>query len=224
MRIGCGWLILKTFPKPLSWEEERDFLELLKNGDKQARDVLIERNLRLVAHVMKKYAVDADMDDLLSIGTIGLIKAVNTYNPEKASHLSTYAGRCIENEILMLFRAEKKTAKNVSLYDPIGTDKEGNEINLIDVIEAEEEDVVSALQLDSDIKKLYVYMKSVLSPRELEIIIERYGLLGGEEVTQREIAERLGISRSYVSRIEKKALCKLRECFLEGKLLEKSLV
>ncbi len=204
---------MKTFPEPLSKDEEKDFLKRLLEGDKQARDVLIERNLRLVAHVMKKYSyTDEDMDDLLSIGTIGLIKAVNTYNPDKANHLSTYAGRCIENEILMHFRAEKKTSRDVSIYEPIGTDKEGNEINLIDIIEAREEDVVGIMQLDSDIKKLYVYMKSVLTPRELEIIIQRYGLLG-DEVTQREIAKRLGISRSYVSRIEKKAIKKLRECF-----------
>ncbi len=211
---------MKTFPKPLSGEEEKSILELLKNGDKQARDILIERNLRLVAHVLKKYAyTDTDMDDLLSIGTIGLIKAVNTYNPDKASHLSTYAGRCIENEILMHFRAEKKTARDVSIYDPIGTDKEGNEINLIDVIEAAEEDVVGAMQQSDDIKKLYSYMKSVLSDRELQIVIWRYGLLGDDEMTQREIAKSLGISRSYVSRIEKKALSKLRECFEGEKLL-----
>lgn len=208
---------MKTFPKPLSQQEEQRYLLLWQNGDKAARDVLIERNLRLVAHVMKKFAyTDADMDDLLSIGTIGLIKAVNTYNPDKASRLATYAGRCIENEILMHFRSEKKVSREVSLYDPIGTDKEGNEINLIDVIEAEDEDVIGRMQLSEDITRLYVYMKRVLTPRELEIIVLRYGLSGGEEVTQREIAAKLGISRSYVSRIEKKALKKLRTCFEEA--------
>lgn len=208
---------MKTFPKPLSQQEEQHYLMLWQNGDKAARDVLIERNLRLVAHVMKKFAyTDADMDDLLSIGTIGLIKAVNTYNPDKASRLATYAGRCIENEILMYFRSEKKVSREVSLYDPIGTDKEGNEINLIDVIEAEDEDVIGHMQLSEDVTRLYVYMKRVLTPRELEIIILRYGLTGGEEVTQREIAAKQGISRSYVSRIEKKALKKLRTCFEEA--------
>ena len=208
---------MKTFPKPLSQQEEEHYLALWKNGDKAARDVLIERNLRLVAHVMKKYAYgEADMDDLLSIGTIGLIKAVNTYNPDKASRLATYAGRCIENEILMHFRSEKKISREVSLYDPIGTDKEGNEINLIDVIEAEDEDVIGQMQLSENITRLYIYMKSVLTTRELEILILRYGLAGKREVTQREIAANLGISRSYVSRIEKKALKKLRTCFAEA--------
>ncbi len=208
---------MKTFPKPLSQQEEEHYLALWKNGDKAARDVLIERNLRLVAHVMKKYAYgEAGMDDLLSIGTIGLIKAVNTYNPDKASRLATYAGRCIENEILMHFRSEKKISREVSLYDPIGTDKEGNEINLIDVIEAEDEDVIGQMQLSENITRLYIYMKSVLTARELEILILRYGLAGKREVTQREIAANLGISRSYVSRIEKKALKKLRTCFAEA--------
>jgi RNA polymerase sporulation-specific sigma factor len=208
---------LKTFPKPLSPQEEQQYLKLWQNGDKKARDVLIERNLRLVAHVIKKFSyTDEDMDDLLSIGTIGLIKAVNTYNPDKAGRLATYAGKCIENEILMFFRSKKKLSREVSLYDPIGTDKEGNEINLIDIIEAEDEDVIERLQFGENAAKLSLYMKQVLTPRELEIIVLRYGLVGGEEVTQREIARKQGISRSYVSRIEKKALRKLRMCFEEA--------
>jgi RNA polymerase sporulation-specific sigma factor len=208
---------LKTFPKPLSPQEEQQYLKLWQNGDKKARDVLIERNLRLVAHVIKKFSyTDEDMDDLLSIGTIGLIKAVNTYNPDKAGRLATYAGKCIENEILMFFRSKKKISREVSLYDPIGTDKEGNEINLIDIIEAEDEDVIERLQLGEDAARLSLYMKQVLTPRELEIIVLRYGLMDGEEITQREIARKQGISRSYVSRIEKKALKKLRMCFDEA--------
>lgn len=208
---------MKTFPKPLSPQEEQQYLKLWQNGDKKARDVLIERNLRLVAHVIKKFSyTDEDMDDLLSIGTIGLIKAVNTYNPDKAGRLATYAGKCIENEILMFFRSKKKISREVSLYDPIGTDKEGNEINLIDIIEAEDEDVIERLQLGEDAARLSLYMKQVLTPRELEIIVLRYGLMDGEEITQREIARKQGISRSYVSRIEKKALKKLRMCFDEA--------
>jgi RNA polymerase sporulation-specific sigma factor len=208
---------LKTFPKPLSQQEEQHYIKLWQAGDPTARNVLIERNLRLVAHVIKKFSCsEEDLEDLLSIGTIGLIKAVNTYNPDRAGRLATYAGKCIENEILMFFRSRKKLSKEVSIYDPIGIDKEGNEMNLIDVIEAQEEDVVGQLQLLEDVSKLSTYMKEVLTPREYEILILRYGLRGGEEVTQREIARKAGISRSYVSRIEKRALGKLRACFDEN--------
>ena len=175
---------------------------------------MIERNLRLVTHIIKKYALsDRDLDDLISIGTIGLIKAVDTFNPEKSSKLGTYAARCIENELLMMLRSDKKHAKDVSLYEPIGTDKEGNVIRLVDVIEGEELDVVE--RCDRSQKTLWVMqaLKEYLTPREQEILIMRYGLYGNEPVTQRELAQRLQISRSYVSRIEKKALQKLRNWY-----------
>ena len=208
---------MKTFQKPLSPEEEQYYLKKWKKGDKAARDILIERNLRLVAHVMKKYAfAEKETDDLLSIGTIGLIKAINTFDPDKSNKLATYAGRCIENEILMYFRTEKKLSREVSLYDPIGTDKEGNEINLLDICEAGDAAVDSELLLKEDIERLYNFCKSALSDRELEIVSMRYGLFDKEPLTQREIARIYGISRSYVSRIEKKALEKLKDCFLNG--------
>lgn len=164
---------------------------------------------------MKKYqGVEEDLDDLISIGTIGLIKAIHTFNGEKSNRLSTYAARCIDNELLMLLRSKKKTNKEVSLYEPIGTDKEGNEINLLDVIENEPVDVVDHYSLKEDIRKLYGLLDQVLSERELEVLKLRYGLYGEKELTQREIAKRLNISRSYVSRIEKNAVLKLRNCFL----------
>lgn len=205
---------LRTFSKPLTQAEEKTYLERLKQGDQGARNVLIERNLRLVTHIIKKYALsDRDLDDLISIGTIGLIKAVDTFNPEKSSKLGTYAARCIENELLMMLRSDKKHAKDVSLYEPIGTDKEGNVIRLVDVIEGEELDVVE--RCDRSQKTLWVMqaLREYLTPREREILIMRYGLYGNEPVTQRELAQRLQISRSYVSRIEKKALQKLRNWY-----------
>jgi RNA polymerase sporulation-specific sigma factor len=205
---------VKSFPKPLSTKEESDYLRRCKEGDKDARDKLIEHNLRLVAHIVKKYnMVDKETDDLISIGTIGLIKAIDTFDDEKGIRLATYASRCIDNELLMMLRSGKRLAKEVYLYDPIGSDREGNEINLLDIIEEAEFDIVENIVLEDDIKKLYHMIGKVLTDREREIICLRYGLSNRKEVTQREIANKLGISRSYVSRIEKKALKKLRECF-----------
>lgn len=205
---------LKTFPEPLTASEERYYLQKYTEGDLEAKHILIERNLRLVAHIVKKYQhLDEDSEDLLSIGTIGLIKAVSTFNLEKGNRLATYAARCIENEILMMLRGKKKTSKEVSLYEPIGTDREGNEIQLFDVIESDEEDTPSKVALKDDIKTLYEKVSSELSPRERLVLKMRYGLYEGEEYTQREIARQLGISRSYVSRIEKSAIEKLRTFF-----------
>lgn len=205
---------MKTFPPPLSAEEEQYYMQKYIEGDLEAKHILIERNLRLVAHVLKKYqSLDEDMEDLISIGTIGLIKAVVTFNPQKNNRLGTYAARCIENEILMMLRAKKKTSKEVSLYEPIGTDREGNEIQLYDIIEAEEDDAHTRIALKDDIRILYDRVESNLSPREKLVLRMRYGLYNEEEYTQREIAEQLGISRSYVSRIEKSAIEKLREYF-----------
>jgi RNA polymerase sporulation-specific sigma factor len=205
---------VKSFPKPLSTKEEADYLKRCKDGDKAARDKLIEHNLRLVAHIVKKYnMVDKETDDLISIGTIGLIKAIDTFDELKGIRLATYASRCIDNELLMMLRSGKRLAKEVYLYDPIGSDREGNEINLLDIIEEAEIDIIENIVLEDDIKKLYHIIGKVLTEREREIICLRYGLSNHKEVTQREIAGKLGISRSYVSRIEKKALKKLRECF-----------
>ena len=198
---------MKTFLKPLTPEEEKYYLQEYKQGSLEAKDILIQRNLRLVAHIVKKYqGAGEELDDLISIGTIGLIKAIQTFDFQKASRLSTYAARCIDNELLMLLRSKKKSSKEVSLYEPIGTDKEGNEISLLDVIETEPVDVVKNYSLKQDIDYLYQLLPKILSSREQEIIILRYGLYGKEELTQREIAKRLKISRSYVSRIEKNAL------------------
>ena len=205
---------MKTFPPPLSAEEERVYLQKYIEGDLEAKHILIERNLRLVAHVIKKYQhLDEDMEDLISIGTIGLIKAIVTFNPDKNNRLGTYAARCIENEILMMLRSKKKTSKEISLYEPIGTDREGNEIQLYDIIETDDDDAHSKIVLKDDNKTLYTKLESVLSPRERLVLKMRYGLYNQEEYTQREIALRLGISRSYVSRIEKSAIEKLREYF-----------
>ena len=211
---------MKTFSQPLSALEEAYYLQLLKEGNseeaRQAKNILIERNLRLVAHIAKKYQnVDEDMEDLISIGTIGLIKAISSFDAVRGK-LSTYASRCIDNELLMLLRSRKKNAREVSLYEPIGTDKEGNEINLLDIIEQEQTDVVEQLDLKENTKKLQCLLNEVLNDREREIIFLRYGLLTGKEVTQREIGEAPHISRSYVSRIEKRALLKLREGFENG--------
>ena len=205
---------MKSFPKPLSTKEEAEYLLRCKAGDKEERNILIEHNLRLVAHIVKKYSMtDKETDDLISIGTIGLIKAIDTFDEEKGIRLATYASRCIDNELLMMLRSNKRLNKEVYLYDPIGSDREGNEINLLDIIEETDTDVVENIVLEEDIKKLYKVIGKVLTDREREIIFLRYGLVGQREVTQREIAKKLGISRSYVSRIEKKALKKLRECF-----------
>ena len=207
---------MKTFLKPLTSEEESYYLQEYKQGNLEAKNILIERNLRLVAHIVKKYqGAPEEMDDLISIGTIGLIKAIHTFDAQKASRLSTYAARCIDNELLMLLRSKKKSNREVSLYDPIGTDKEGNEISLLDIIETEPVDVVKNYSLKQDIARLYQLLPKVLTTREREIIKLRYGLYGEQELPQREIAKRLNISRSYVSRIEKNALMKLR-CFFSS--------
>ncbi|MBR2409545.1 MAG: RNA polymerase sporulation sigma factor SigK [Lachnospiraceae bacterium] len=201
-----------SFPKPLDAKEEESLFAEFRAGDKKARDVLIEHNLRLVAHIVKKYTQpEKDCEDLISIGTVGLIKAVDSFDGSKGIRLGTYAARCIENELLMFFRAGKKTAKEVYLYDPIGTDKEGNAINLLEVIVAEEEDYTEQFERKEKLAVLPQLLKNHLEEREREIISLRYGISGGRELTQREIADRLAISRSYVSRIEKKALRKLRE-------------
>ena len=205
---------MKTFPKPLTVKEEKYYLQKYKEGDEEAKQILIERNLRLVAHVAKKYQhPDEDADDLISIGTVGLIKAVLTFDHTKNNRLAAYAARCIDNELLMMLRLKKKTSKEVSLYEPIGMDKEGNEISLLDIIETEPVDVVKNYSLKQDIAHLYQLLPKVLTTREREIIKLRYGLYGEQELTQREIAKRLNISRSYVSRIEKNAILKLRSFF-----------
>ena len=205
---------MKTFPKPLSHGEEKLYLKRCKEGDQTARNKLIEHNMRLVAHVVKKYQCqDYDTEDLLSAGTIGLIKAVNTFDVDKGSRLATYAARCVENEILMLLRAGKKRAKEVSLFEPIGTDKDGETVSLVDVIEMENPKTIDQLILDQDIKELYQAFDQKLTENEKQVISMRYGLFKGKEHTQREVAGVLGISRSYVSRIEKKAIGKLREEF-----------
>lgn len=208
---------MKTFLKPLTTEEETFYLRKCRQGDKAARDVLIERNLRLVAHIVKKYqGVDEDLDDLISIGTIGLIKAVSTYDMTKGSRLATYAARCIDNELLMMLRSRKKFSREVSLYEPIGTDKEGNEIHLLDIVEANEQDITDQCIHKERILQLYGCLREVLSPLEYEVIKYRYGLFGEKELTQRALGKRLGISRSYVSRIEKNAVLKLRDRFFSA--------
>lgn len=202
-----------SFPPPLSKEEEDDLLEKSRAGDRAARDKLIEHNLRLVAHIVKKYyRGNADQDDMISIGTIGLIKAVSTYQKGKGTHLATYASRCIENEILMFFRNQKKTAQDVFFSDPIDTDKDGNALTLVDVI-ADTGDISEEIDTKMKLERLRVVLPACLEDRERAIIELRYGLNGNEELTQREIAKQLGISRSYVSRIEKSALEKLRKQF-----------
>lgn len=205
---------MKTFQQPLTAKEEAIYLEQLGAEDakvrKKAKEVLVERNLRLVAHIAKKYQnVDEEMEDLISIGTIGLIKAIDSFDSSKGK-LSTYASRCIDNELLMMLRAKKKTSREVSLYEPIGTDREGNEISLLDIIEQEQLDIVARIEVQKQLGRLPDLIEGRLNDREKEIIRLRYGLADGHEVTQREIGRILGISRSYVSRIEKKALEKLR--------------
>ncbi len=205
---------MKTFQQPLTAKEEAIYLDQLNMEDdivrRHAKEILVERNLRLVAHIAKKYQnVDEEMEDLISIGTIGLIKAIDSFDAGKGK-LSTYASRCIDNELLMMLRAKKKTSREISLYEPIGTDREGNEINLLDIIEQDQVDVVDRMETEKRIKRLPDLIRVKLNDREKEIILLRYGLADGHEVTQREIGRILGISRSYVSRIEKKALEKLK--------------
>ena len=205
---------MQTFKQPLSKESELYYLKQSRAGDLEARNILVEYNLRLVAHIVKKYNnFERDTDDLISIGTIGLIKAINTYDIEKGNRLVTYASRCIENELLMMLRQERKCSREFSLYEPIGTDKEGNEINLLDIVEYEGTDITDHIILEDNIKQLYHAIASQLDSRELKVLTLRYGLFNSHPLTQREVAARLNISRSYVSRIEKKALSKLRRSF-----------
>ena len=200
-----------SFPKPLTDKEEKYYISLWEKGDEQAREILIERNLRLVAHIAKKYATATQsMDDYISTGTIGLIKAVNTYRSGKSVRLATYAARCIENEILMSIRASKKTSSEVSINLPIGTDKDGNEISLNDILGTDPDAVIDDINTRIQVRDMLNALGTVLTDREKQIIIHRYGILGTAPRTQREVAAYLGISRSYVSRIEKKALEKLR--------------
>ncbi len=205
---------MQTFPKPLTLEEEKIYLQKYQKGDLEARNVLIQRNLRLVAHMIKKYqGLEMEMDDLLSIGTIGLIKAVSTYDLSKGSRLATYAARCIDNELLMMLRNRKKFSKDISLYEPIGTDHEGNEIHLMDIIDGNDKDMTENYIEKEEINQLYRLIQKILTPLEYDVIKYRYGLYGEKELTQRVIGKRLRISRSYVSRIEKNAILKLRNSF-----------
>ena len=203
---------MNSFLPPLTAAEEKEYLQKYMEGDLEAKHILIERNLRLVAHVMKKYQnLNEDPEDLISIGTIGLIKAITTFDPTRNNRLAAYASKCIHNEILMMLRAKKKTSKDVSLYQSIGTDKEGNEISLLDILESSDGDIAEAMDFRKNLRRLYKIFDGTLTEREKRVLILRYGMFGGEEKTQREIAEKLHISRSYVSRIEKGALEKLKK-------------
>lgn len=207
--FSFGSYSINIFPNPLDKKEEKELIEKMLNGDKNARSKLIEHNLRLVAHIVKKFEhFDGDTDDLISIGTIGLIKGIDSFKPDKNNRITTYVARCIENEILMYFRSNKKNNKNVSLNDSIGYDKEGNEINLIDVIKDNSIEFDEIIHNQNNINCLLDVL-SILNKREKEIIIKRYGLFNNNELTQKEIAKTMGISRSYVSRIEKRALSKI---------------
>ena len=207
----CGSLKGDGFPKPLTQEEEKLYLSKFRNeGDLQAKELLIKHNLRLVAHVAKKYQGSDDSDDLISAGTIGLIKAINTYNPDKNTLLATYTARCIENEILMLLRSNKKHQKEVSLSDSVGIDKDGNELTLMDLIPDDKEPLVEQIEIKTQNKKFLMIVKNCLSQREYVVIKLRYGLEGVAPLPQREVASLLKISRSYISRIEKKATEKIK--------------
>ena len=211
LRLSSG-----SFPKPLSAKEEQEYLEKAAAGDLEARNILIERNLRLVAHIMKKYyAQTSDQEDLISIGTIGLIKAVSTFDAGKGIRLATYAARCVENEILMHFRSQRKSASDVSLSDYIETGKDGTALSLMDVV-CQDYDLFDRVSNREDVRLLRQYIDQVLDPREQKVLTLRYGLDGKEPLPQREVAQQCNISRSYISRIEKKALEKLRSAF-EGK-------
>ena len=200
-----------SFPKPLTDKEEKYYISLWENGDENAKNILIERNLRLVAHIAKKYTSNNHtMDDFISIGTIGLIKAVSTYSSGKSTRLATYAAKCIENEILMSMRSSKKTSSEVSINLPIGTDKDGNEISLNDILGTDPDAVVDDINMKIQVQDMVKALDRVLTEREKKVIIHRYGILGANPRTQREVASYLGISRSYVSRIKKKSLEKLR--------------
>lgn len=205
-----------SFPKPLSKEEEEDCLIKMKSGDGLAREKLINHNLRLVAHVVKKYSGTYETDDLISVGTIGLIKAINTFEPGKGTALATYTARCIENEILMLLRANKKFKKDLSLSDKIGSDKDGNELTLMDLLSSGEDVIFSEVEKSIETEKFINFLKSKLTKREFTVLSLRYGLKGGKSYAQREVAAFLKISRSYISRIEKKSIEKIRESVRKG--------
>ena len=210
---------MKVFEKPLSEQEEKEMLIRSRNGDIEARNILVEKNMRLVAHMIKKYAcAEKDTQDLISVGTIGLIKAVNTFNPDKKIRLATYAAKCIDNEILMMLRNDKKKMQELSLYEPIGTDKEGNDITFIDVVGDETRDDVGEMLTAEQLKCIYDNMDNILTEREKTIIKGRFGQFGSKEMPQNELAAKLNISRSYVSRIERHALNKLY-ALLENKKL-----
>lgn len=200
-----------TFPKPLSAQDESKYLALARAGDKEAKEILIKHNMRLVAHVVKKYCGAAETDDLISVGSIGLIKAINTFQEGKGTALATYTARCIENEILMLLRSSKKHKNNVSLTDPVGTDKDGNELTLMDLLSEKEDSVFAQVEKSIQREKFIAVLKKFLNEREFTIISLRYGLEDGTALPQREVAKKLGISRSYISRIEKRAIEKARE-------------
>lgn len=207
----------EVFPDPLSNEEEEMYIKRMKDGDKEARGKLIEHNLRLVAHIVKKFETNySDIDDLIGIGTVGLIKGIDTYSIEKKVKLTTYAAKCCENEILMFFRNNKKNSKNISIYDGISYDKEGNEITILDILKTKDPDFLEDIYVKDNIVLLKKYL-NVLSKREKEIIDYRYGLNGKEEKTQKEIAKMMKISRSYVSRIEKRAITKILREFIKNK-------
>lgn len=207
---------MRSFKKPLKAEEEKHYLQMVRNGDKEAKEKLIEHNLRLVAHIVKKYnSPERDVNDLISIGTIGLIKAINTFDENRGGRLVTYAARCIENELLMMLRQEKKILREVSLYEPIGTDQEGNQVSLLDIISTEEAELAEQYMHRCYISRLKEMVFRLSDEREREIIIKRYGMCGSEEHTQKEVAASMGISRSYVSRIEKKALEKLKNSYAQ---------
>lgn len=205
------------FPEPLSKEEEQMYINKMLDGDRNARNILIEHNLRLVAHLVKKYEnKNTSIDDLISIGTIGLIKGIDSYKNNKGIKIATYAAKCIENEVLMFYRIDKKNNKNISLNEPIGYDKDGNEITFLDILKTPDPEYASIIHTKDNISHLKEYFK-LLTPREKKILIKRYGLNNNDEITQKEIAKEMGISRSYVSRIEKRALTKILKEFIKNK-------
>lgn len=206
-----------SFPQPLSKEEEEKYLKLARAGDKDAKDMLVKHNMRLVAHIVKKYTGAAETDDLISVGSIGLIKAINTYEPGRGTQLATYTARCIENEILMLIRSGKKHRGNVSLSDPVGVDKDGNELTFQDLLSEKEDGVVEQVELSFLSDRFKKLISAVLTEREKTVVELRFGLHGGAPLPQREVAKKLGISRSYVSRIEKRAMEKLRSALEKGR-------
>lgn len=205
-----------VFPNPLSKEDEEKCIEKMLNGDKEARSKLIEHNLRLVAHIVKKFeSTYNDVDDLIGIGTVGLIKGIDSFSPNKNVRLTTYIAKCAENEILMYFRSDKKNSKNISIYDSISYDKDGNKVTILDVLKTEDPDFTEEIYKNDNLKLLKEYIK-ILTPREKDVITKRYGLDNNDEITQKEIAKDLGISRSYVSRIEKRAITKILREFIKN--------